>query len=106
LPAHLKIGDGVGKRLLKQLACRFMPEAMVYRPKVGFAVPLGQWFRRDLRALLERIFLRERRIEAINYDAVAEMLNDHWRGAARHEGRIWNLLALELWCRRWIAPSS
>jgi asparagine synthase (glutamine-hydrolysing) len=106
LPAHLKIRDGIGKRLLKQLACRFMPEAMVYRPKGGFAVPLGQWFRGDLRALLERIFLRERLIEALNYDAVAEMLNDHWRGAARHEGRIWNLLALELWYRRFIAPSA
>jgi asparagine synthase (glutamine-hydrolysing) len=106
LPAQLKISKGVGKRLLKRLACRFMPEAMVYRPKVGFAVPLGQWFLGDLRSLLERIFLRERLIEALNYDAVAEMLNDHWRGAARHEGRIWNLLALELWYRRWIAPSA
>ncbi|HEY9230972.1 MAG TPA: asparagine synthase (glutamine-hydrolyzing), partial [Blastocatellia bacterium] len=94
LPAHMKVRDGVGKHILKQLACRFLPEAMVYRPKVGFAVPLGQWFNQDLRSLLESIFLRERRIGALNYEAIAAMLDEHWKGVARHEGRIWNLLAL------------
>ena len=47
----------------------------------------------------------ERRIGALNYEAIAAMLDEHWKGAARHEGRIWNLLALELWHRRWIAAS-
>ena len=102
LPAQLKITNGTGKYLLKQLACRFIPQEMVYRPKMGFSTPLASWFRNELKPLLENIFLREQRIQALNYSAIESMLREHWRGRERHEGRIWNLLALELWYRRWI----
>jgi asparagine synthase (glutamine-hydrolysing) len=102
VPAHLKIHNGTGKYLLKRLASRFLPEEMIYRPKMGFSTPLGLWFSNELRPLLERIFLGEQCIAALNYTAVEAMLRQHWQGLARHEGRIWNLLALELWYRRWI----
>jgi asparagine synthase (glutamine-hydrolysing) len=102
VPAHLKIHNGTGKHLLKRLARRFLPREMIHRPKIGFSTPLALWFQDELKPLLENIFLRERRIGALNYAAIEAMLDEHWRGRARHEGRIWNLLALELWYRRWI----
>ena len=101
-PAHLKINNGTGKYLLKRLASRFLPKEMIYRPKMGFSTPLARWFRDELKPLLENTFLRERRIASLNYTSVVAMLQEHWQGLARHEGRIWNLLALELWYRRWI----
>jgi asparagine synthase (glutamine-hydrolysing) len=102
MPEDLKINNGTGKYLLKRLARRYLPHEMVYRPKMGFSTPLAQWFRNELRPLCEEVFLRDQRIRALNYTAIAEMLGEHWEGRARHEGRIWNLLALELWHRRWI----
>jgi asparagine synthase (glutamine-hydrolysing) len=102
VPGRLKINNGTSKYLLKRLASRFFPEQMIHRPKMGFSTPLALWFREELKPLLENIFLLERRIASLNYAAVEAMLNEHWLGRGRHEGRIWNLLALELWYRRWI----
>ena len=102
IPEQLKINNRVGKYLLKRLARRFFKEDMVYRPKMGFSTPLGAWFRRDLRPLLERIFLREKLLDCLNYRSIEAMLKEFWQGGGRHEARIWNLLALELWHRRWI----
>jgi asparagine synthase (glutamine-hydrolysing) len=105
VPEHLKINNGTGKYLLKRLAGRFLPGEMIYRPKMGFSTPLRLWFNNELKPLLETIFLREKRIASLNYNPIAAMLQQHWKGRARHEGRIWNLLALELWYRRWIENS-
>lgn len=102
VPAHLKINNGTGKYLLKRLASRFFPEEMVYRPKMGFSTPLASWFRNELRPLLENIFLREQRMAFLNYTSIEAMLREYWQGGGRHEARIWNLLALELWYRCWI----
>jgi hypothetical protein len=73
---------------------------------MGFSLPLDLWFSNELKPLLERVFLRERRIDVLNYNTIEGMLRQHWQGSARHEGRIWNLLALELWYRRWIEKRS
>ena len=105
VPEHLKINNGTGKYLLKRLAGRFLPREMIDRPKMGFSTPLRLWFNNELKPLLETIFLREKRIASLNYTAIAGMLQQHWKGRARHESRIWNLLALELWYRRWIEKS-
>ena len=102
VPELLKINNGTGKYLLKRLARRFFPEEMVYRPKMGFSTPLVSWFRNELRPLLEKIFLREQCMAALNYTSIEAMLRECWQGNGHHEGRIWNLLALELWYRRWI----
>lgn len=104
-PAHLKINNGTGKYLLKRLASRLLPREMIYRPKMGFSTPLRLWFNGELKPLLKTIFLREKRIASLNYTSIAAMLHQHWEGRVRHEGRIWNLLALELWYRRWIENS-
>jgi asparagine synthase (glutamine-hydrolysing) len=105
VPERLKINDGTGKYLLKRLAGRFLPREMIHRPKMGFSTPLRLWFNNELKPLLETTFLREKRIASLNYNSIAAMLQQHWEGRVRHEGRIWNLLALELWYRRWIGNS-
>ena len=105
VPERLKINNGTGKYLLKRLAGRFLPREMIHRPKMGFSTPLRLWFNNELKPLLETTFLREKRIASLNYTSIAAMLQQHWEGRVRHEGRIWNLLALELWYRRWIGNS-
>jgi asparagine synthase (glutamine-hydrolysing) len=102
IDGRLKISKQTSKYLLKRFASEYLPNAIVDRPKVGFSVPIGSWFRNELRPLLERIFVDEQMISALDYGAVEKLLDDQARGRKGCEARLWNLLALELWCRRWI----
>ena len=51
LPSSVKVRDGQTKWVLKQVARRHLPDQIVFRPKVGFRVPLDAWFRGELQAL-------------------------------------------------------
>ncbi|MBI2069788.1 MAG: asparagine synthase (glutamine-hydrolyzing) [Elusimicrobia bacterium] len=101
LAGGLKIKNGTGKYILKKLALRYLPENFVFRPKVGFNVPLNEWFQKELTGMLDDIFFKERRIQALNYPAIQELIKEHRQGRFQ-SAKIWNLLALELWHRRWI----
>src|SRR5208337_2972439 len=52
LPVEFKVRRGVGKYLLKRLAERYFPASFVHRPKMGFGIPLAEWLRGSLKAVL------------------------------------------------------
>jgi asparagine synthase (glutamine-hydrolysing) len=105
LPGDLKLRRGTTKWLLKQLAARRgLPEHLVHRAKQGFGVPMGEWFRSELRPWIEDV-LRDPATRARGYFDVAEterLLTEHLDGRTDHTSRLWNLASLELWHRRWI----
>jgi asparagine synthase (glutamine-hydrolysing) len=105
LPGHLKLRRGTTKWLLKQLATRRgLPEHLVHRRKQGFGIPIGEWFRGELRPWIEGV-LRDPATRARGYFEPAEtdrLLSDHVEGRADHSYRLWNLAMLELWHREWI----
>ena len=109
LPADLKLRRGTTKWLLKQLAARRgLPDHLVNRRKQGFGIPIGEWFRDELRPWIEDV-LRDPRTQARGYFDVAEterLLTEHIEGRAVHTPRLWNLAMLELWHRRWIDPTG
>jgi len=104
-PAGLKLRRGETKWILKQLARRRgLPEHLVTRAKKGFGIPVGHWFRGELRPWLEDL-LRDPHTREREYFRPAEvdrLLDDHLDGRADHTPRLWNLAMLELWHRRWI----
>jgi asparagine synthase (glutamine-hydrolysing) len=87
------------KRLLKSLLYRRVPRALVERPKQGFGVPLGKWFRGDLRDLVHDALtpagLRAAGID--DYRPVQRLLESHMTGAFDESPRLWALLVLRLW---------
>ena len=105
LPGDLKLRRGTTKWLLKQLAARRgLPEHLVNRRKQGFGIPIGEWFRDELRPWIEDV-LRDPATRARGYFDAAEterLLTEHVEGRAVHTPRLWNLAMLELWHRRWI----
>ena len=107
LPGDLKLRRGTTKWLLKQLAARRgLPEHLVNRRKQGFGIPVGEWFRAELRPWLEDV-LRDPATRARGYFHSAEterLLTDHVEARCDHTPRLWNLAMLELWHRRWIDP--
>lgn len=105
LPGHLKLRRGETKWPLKALAARRgLPSDLVHRPKKGFGIPIGEWFRSELRGWLEGVLHDPRTRERgyFNPGEIERLLSDHLGGSHDHTYRLWNLAMLELWHRAWI----
>ena len=99
LPNDLKVRNRTTKWVLKEVARRYLPGSIVDRPKLGFKVPLDDWFRTDLRSVAEDLLTDSSSYVTNNLDRtlVKEILTDHVSGRRDEEWRIWTLLSLELW---------
>jgi len=105
LPEDLKLRGSRLKYLLKELARRRgLPHDLVDRRKQGFGVPIGAWFRGELRTWVENILEdpRTRGRGFIDQAEASRLLREHLAGSTEHTVRIWNLVMLELWQRTWI----
>jgi asparagine synthase (glutamine-hydrolysing) len=103
LPLDYKLRGRVGKYILKQLAHRYLPAAIVDRPKKGFGMPIGRWLRDELRALSHDVLLGSSSLAAsgrLRRPVVERMLHEHGDGVVDHRQRLWTLLVLELWRAR------
>ncbi|MBI4349164.1 MAG: asparagine synthase (glutamine-hydrolyzing) [Elusimicrobia bacterium] len=101
LPIDLKIRGGLGKHVLKRAAEPFVPRENLYRPKMGFGVPIGTWFRGELRGLLEDTILSPQaaRRGMFRPEAVRGLVDEHIAGRADRSRGLWALVMLELWQR-------
>lgn len=100
LPDSAKLNWGRRKWLLKRVAARHVPPEVIYRPKMGFAMPVAEWFRGKLGQMLEE-HLQESVAASegwIQVGAVRRALQEHREGK-NHSTRLWLILWLELWFR-------
>lgn len=104
LPEGLKLRRLQTKYLLKKVAARLVPRQVVYRQKMGFGVPIGRWFRGEMKEFVSEVLLSERALKrGITNPAVVKRYIDHHNDAILdHTYQIWSLLMLELWFRRFI----
>ncbi len=104
LPRELRVRQRRGKHLLRRVASRWLPSDVLRKPKQGFGIPLGQWFRGPLRELAsDLIASRSFRDRGLIDPAGAErFLSNHLAGAADHGEVLWLILCLELWSRRYL----
>ncbi|WP_155315336.1 asparagine synthase (glutamine-hydrolyzing) [Desulfosarcina alkanivorans] len=104
LPMSLKIRDGKGKYLLTELLCKYVPRQLVDRPKMGFGVPIAQWFRKELKELLNDYLSFDRlKVEGLlDCQLVQRFLSEHQLGLYNHQHRLWTLLMWEMWRERWL----
>jgi asparagine synthase (glutamine-hydrolysing) len=104
LPAHLRVRDGRGKHVLREVARRWLPSDVLDKPKQGFAIPLPEWFRAKLGAMAGDVFasraFRER--GWVQPAVVDGLLAEHRAGRADHAEPLWQVLVLELWARRFV----
>ena len=104
IPAKLKLSAVRGKRLLRKTFRDKLPAKVRKRKKMGFGVPLGRWFRGELKEMLSDVLLsrkaRERGI--LRSEAVQALIEEHQTERADHSAKLYTLLFLELWFRRFI----
>ena len=102
LPSCFKMGQRESKLLLKKAMEPQLPGDILYRPKMGFAVPLAQWFRGPLKARLHGALTGGRLAESgfINQAAIHRMLAQHVSGFSDHSTPLWTLLMFDAFLRR------
>jgi asparagine synthase (glutamine-hydrolysing) len=104
VPLDLKINGKTTKYLLKRAMRGILPDAVIDRPKQGFAVPLGRWFRGGLGDTFRGLLLSEesRTRAFFNPTYIEELLRQHDRGREM-DLHLWTLISFELWCRQFLA---
>jgi asparagine synthase (glutamine-hydrolysing) len=104
MPVRYKFHHGRGKRILREAFPELLPADVTGRPKMGFGVPLAQWFRGELAGYAREVLL-DARAEAREYfrpGAIRQLLAEHQSGAFDHGYRLWGLLFFEVWHRTWL----
>jgi asparagine synthase (glutamine-hydrolysing) len=107
LPADLKLRSGTGKFILKKALEPLLPEAILYRRKMGFAVPLARWFRGPLRARLTALATSPTLLATGVFSpaGLERLVRLHLSGRRDFSPTVWSLLMLEgFLARRSLAP--
>jgi asparagine synthase (glutamine-hydrolysing) len=104
LPTGLKIKNGRRKHILKEAAARLLPAEILARRKQGFAVPVGGWFRGDLREFFSDVLLSPRARERGYFEPrfVERLVREHVTARRDHTLRLWGLVVFELWHRQYL----
>lgn len=104
LPRNMRIRDGQSKWLLRRVLDRYVPRALIERPKMGFGIPLAEWLRGPLRDWAEDL-LDPARLGGglLNVPAVHKLWAEHIRGEHNRAYMLWTVLMFEGWRRRWSA---
>jgi asparagine synthase (glutamine-hydrolysing) len=101
LPRELKVRGTEGKVLLKKAMEPHLPHEIMYRPKMGFAVPLARWFRGPLRDRVHESVLGETLAGTGIFErrVLQRILHDHQRGVRDHSSPLWTLLMFDAFLR-------
>jgi asparagine synthase (glutamine-hydrolysing) len=101
LPSSLKVRGGQGKWLLKKAMEPALSADVLYRPKMGFAVPLARWLRGPLRERARTAVLGERLADSGLFErpALARLLDEHQAGTRDHSAPLWSLLMFDAFLR-------
>ena len=104
LPASWKIRGFTSKYIMKKTFHDLIPREIMHRKKKGFGIPVGKWFRDDLKDYVRDILLSPKFVNRGYFDRkpLEEMVNEHISGTVDHGYRLWSLVMLEHWHRQFI----
>jgi asparagine synthase (glutamine-hydrolysing) len=104
IPSHLKLRGRTTKYILKKAVEGLVPGEIIRRKKHGFGVPVGRWFRTDLKDYAREMLLSSLALRRgyFKEEALRRLIDEHQSGKRDHGHRLWALLTLEMWHRVFI----
>ncbi len=104
LPDHYKYFKGSKKHIIKEIVHQYIPQKIMNRPKMGFAIPIENWMANELKQLVND-YLNESDIEKqniFNVDYVKKIKIDFFNGKKEYATKIWYLLMFQMWYKKWM----
>jgi asparagine synthase (glutamine-hydrolysing) len=104
LDPSLKIKQGNKKYLLKQITHKYLPKEIMDRPKMGFSVPIVEWFSDELKCYLDH-YLEPNYLEKqdlFNVEKLTKMKIQYLAGQKHHISKLWTILVFQMWYERWM----
>ena len=103
LPDRMRVRGMTTKWILREAMKRLLPGEILERPKVGFRVPVHEWFRGPMREYLYDHLTApsSRTLAYYDRETLEKILSDHVKGHQNHEKLLWCLLNLEIWHREY-----
>jgi asparagine synthase (glutamine-hydrolysing) len=104
LPMSLKIQHGRGKKILRDILYKYVPQGLIERPKMGFGIPIDSWLRGPLRDWVEDMLDPVRMMNEgyLHPEPIRKMWADHLSGKTDAQYKIWNILVFQSWLRYWM----
>ena len=104
IPSSLKAYNLTTKYIFKEAMRPLLPSAIIDRRKHGFGVPVGEWFKNELKPYATEVFQDSRTQQRgfFNNEYVMSLLNTHQEGLQDFSPQLWTLLMFELWCREYL----
>ncbi len=103
LPYNMKLHGMTGKYLLKKLMEGKLPNHIIHRKKKGFGIPVGAWLRGPLKGWAEDLLFGEHQMRNQYFSSVyiRDIWEEHQSGKRDHRKKLWNLLTLLEWAKRY-----
>jgi len=95
IPSDMKLRNGTGKHILRQAIRRMLPEGALERPKQGFAVPVAEWFRGELREQAYEVLFERDGLLNLNY--LLQLWNRHQSQEHDHSAILWGVFMFRQW---------
>jgi len=107
IPSRLKLSERETKHIFKMSLESLLSNDILYRKKMGFSVPLANWFRREIKTIAEQyLFSKNAGIsEYFQMGEIRTLWEKHQSGRANYSQELWSLLVFEMWWQRYVVQS-